>query len=443
LDKANKGLLAGFASNPMDKPEASKIGLFSIANWAWNVDGFDSEKSWRASFPLLFPQASEAMFVFAKHNSDQGKNGHGYRREESVEIKPAVDKALQHFRGDKKLAAADVAILSKEFMQISAAADKLAETLPESDPALWHEIEFWVRSFGALGRQGTAAVTLASGAAGDGGAHMALFSIIAEARARQNEYSEAQKKRHFEETFSSDKQWSSGCKVATLVMTPLVEELFQAEWQKAYALLGGKSGADNAVYKAFATAAGLKDLQAERDGQFVSLRRILEVVKLGPNEHIGLGLPEGVHANYIHVKLDNAQAADACDIEVSTDGKDWKPFGARKGGGELQKNVNLNDKFRFFRLVNHSSKPVEFRIDKFKFDVPADARDNSIAAATDGNPATYYTLESPQTFTGPAAAKASYLVTNAPESAVRKRGNTVTITPPSGGSVRVFEIVWR
>lgn len=443
LDKGNKGLLAGFASNPMDKPEASKIGLFSIANWAWNVDGFDSDKSWKASFPLLFPEASDAMFVFAKHNSDQGKNGHGYRREESVEIKPFVDQALEHYRADKKLSQADVDTLSKEFAEITAAAEKLTQSLPQSDPALWHEIEFWVRSFGALGKQGSAVITLASGKAGNGDAHLALFSVIAEAQAQQKEYFEAQKKRHFSETFPSDKQWATGCKVATLVLTPFVEELFQAEWQKAYQLLGGKPAADNAVYKAFATADGLKDLQAEREGKFVSLRRILEIVKLAPKQHIGLALPEEMYATYIHVKLDNPQAAEACEIEVSTDGKNWQPFKAKKANGELQNDVSLNDKVRFFRLVNNSSKTVEFRINQFKFDVPADAQDNSLAAATDGNPGSYYTLDSSQTFTGPATAKSSFLVTNAPDGAIKKSGNKVTVTPLQGGKARVFEIIWR
>lgn len=443
LDKGNKGLLAGFASNPMDKPETSKIGLFSIADWAWNVDGFDSEKSWKASFPLLFPHAPDAMFVFAKHNSDQGKNGHGYRREESVEIKPAVDRALGHYRSAKTLEQADVDTLSKEFAEITAAAKELAQTIPKSDPALWHEIEFWVRSFGALGRQGAAAISLASGKAGNGEAHMELFSVIAEAQAQQKEFFEAQKQRHFSETFPSDKQWATGCKVATLVLTPLVEEFFQAEWQKAYTLLGGKPSADNAIYQAFTTADGLKNLQAEREGKFVSLRRILEIVKLGPKQHIGLALPEEVVANYIHVKLDNPQAADACEIQVSTDGKSWQPFNARKGNGELQNDVSLNDKIRFFRLVNESPKTVEFRINQFKFDVPADAQDNSLAAATDGNPATFYTLDSPQTFTGPATAKSAFLVTNAPAGAIKKSVNKVTVTPPQGGKVRVFEIIWR
>ncbi len=443
LDKGNKGRLSGFASNPMDKPEASKLGLFSIANWAWNVDAFDSEKSWRAAFPRLYPGLSEPMFVFAKHNSDQGKNGHGYRREESVVIKPAVDKALEFYRSSEKLGQADADLLSKEYEQIIAAADAICSKLPMSDPALWHEIEYWAKSFGAFGKAGMAAVTIASGKAGNGESHMALFSVIATAKAKQQEFSDAQKKRHFEETFPSDQQWSSGCKVSTLVLAPLVDELFTTEWAKAYALLGGEVSAGNAVYRAFSDAEGMESIQAERDGKFVHLRRVLEVVKLAPKQHIGLALPEGVHANYIHVKLDNAEAANACGIEVSADGRKWSPFDARKSGGELQNPVNLNDRIRFFRLVNQSAATVEFRMDQFKFDVPADARENSVEACTDGDATTFYTVSVAQTFTGPATAKTAYLVSDASETAVNRSGNAFTVTPPQGGVVRLFEIIWR
>lgn len=443
LDKGNKGLLSGFASNPMDKPEASKIGLFSIADWAWNIEAFDSEKSWRASFNHLYPGIEEAMFIFAKHNSDQGKNFHGYQREESVAIKPATDKALKRYRSSKKLGKADIEALSKEFADITAAAKQITRTLPKSDPALWHEIEYWVKSFGEFGKAGTAAVTLASGKGGNGASHMALFSEIATAKSKQLEFSDAQKKRHFEETFPSDKKWSKGCKVATLVLTPLVDELFAAEWTKAYKLLGGKASTDNASYKAFSNASGLKEIQAERSGKFVSLGRILEVVKLKPKQHIGLALPKGVYANYIHVKLSDSEAANACKIEVSSDWKKWKPFNAKTGNGELHNSLNVKDKVRFFRLVNQSSKTVEFRIEKFKFDIPAGAKNNSVSASTDGDPTTFYTVTAQETFTGPANARTGYVLSDAPKKSVKKSGNKITVKPPRGGKVRLFEIIWK
>jgi len=360
-----------------------------------------------------------------------------------VEIKPAADKALAHYRQNQQLSAEDSQTLLAEFAEITAAADKMIATLPQTDPALWHEIEFWVKSFKALGNAGTAAVKLASGNGGDATGQMELFSVIANNKALQQDFYDAQKQRHFEETFASDKQWAKGCKVSTLVLTPLVDELFNAEWTKAAEKMGGKLAADNAAYQAFSNVESMQNLQAERDGKYVNLARILEVVKLQPNDHLGLALPEGVFGNYIHIKLDNAAAADACKVEVSTNRADWKPFNARKGGGELQNPLNVNDKIRFFRLVNSSEKPIEFRIEKFKFDVPDGAAANPVAATQDGDPTSFYTIDQPQTLTGPKDAKKAIVLSDAPASAIQQNGNQVTITPPAGGKVRIFEVLWQ
>ncbi len=94
-------------------------------------------------------------------------------------------------------------------------------------------------------------------------------------------------------------------------------------------------------------------------------------------------------------------------------------------------------------MVNTSSGTISFRIGKFKFDVPADAKANTLAAATDGDPLSHFAIRKATTLTGPPRAKTAYLVTDAPESAIRRKGNTVTITPPEGGEVHLFEIVWR
>lgn len=64
--------MQGFASNPMDKPEASKISLFSVANMTWNAKAYDSDKTWKDSIRILFPGCASAMQTFADHNSDGG-----------------------------------------------------------------------------------------------------------------------------------------------------------------------------------------------------------------------------------------------------------------------------------------------------------------------------------------------------------------------------------
>lgn len=39
--------------NPMQQGEISKISLFSLADYAWNGDGFDNERSWEAALPAV------------------------------------------------------------------------------------------------------------------------------------------------------------------------------------------------------------------------------------------------------------------------------------------------------------------------------------------------------------------------------------------------------
>lgn len=444
LEKANKSKIAGFASNPMDKPEASKIALFGVADWTWNIDAFDSEANWNAAFPQLYPQKeiADAMKIFATHNSDQGKNGHGYRREESAEFTPVAEKILKEYRETETLSEArgNRIPLERQFADVANAAIKLQNALPQSDPALWHEIEYWTKSFGELGKIGALAGSLIENSEKSDAEKVFAFREIAVAKVRQQDYFEAQKKRHREETFPSDKRWATGCRVATKVLTPLADELVGGEWKKFYASFGGNTAAaPRGAYKAFTNVEALGDVQAERSGIYVNLKRILEVVRLTPAQFIGLELPEGVPATYVHVKLDDADAAKKCRIEISADGETWTDFNARVNGGELQNPVDPKAGVRFFRLVNKSPAPVEFRISLFKFDVPADSKANTREAMTDGDLSSYCTLTAPETFTADEG-ETIHVITDAP-TLTRTSPNEITVPASPQTPVRVFEVL--
>ena len=59
---------AGFVANPMENCEASKIAIRGVAQWCRDPDGFDSRKSWEASFAELYedPAVAQAMRVVKK-----------------------------------------------------------------------------------------------------------------------------------------------------------------------------------------------------------------------------------------------------------------------------------------------------------------------------------------------------------------------------------------
>ena len=74
-------LVSGFCSNPMEYAEASKVSLYSIADYCWNMPAYDAEKSWENAIAELMPTSKEAFRFFCDNNVDLGKTAHGLRRE--------------------------------------------------------------------------------------------------------------------------------------------------------------------------------------------------------------------------------------------------------------------------------------------------------------------------------------------------------------------------
>lgn len=84
--------LAGVVTNPMQEAEASKVAIFAVADYAWNVKGFKPDKSWKDSFKYVDAQASEALHTLSKHMSNPQPNGHGLILAESEELQPLINK---------------------------------------------------------------------------------------------------------------------------------------------------------------------------------------------------------------------------------------------------------------------------------------------------------------------------------------------------------------
>lgn len=61
--------LTGFFLNPMNQAEASKVALFSGADYSWNVANFERTSSWQRAINELVPEASEAFQRFADNIS--------------------------------------------------------------------------------------------------------------------------------------------------------------------------------------------------------------------------------------------------------------------------------------------------------------------------------------------------------------------------------------
>lgn len=90
---ADNGII-GLTSNPMNEAEASKISLFTIADYMWNPLAYDPESSWELSVKRFGGAAADALKVFAENNYSSPLNA-----KESLTIKPELDNFWSVFIG--------------------------------------------------------------------------------------------------------------------------------------------------------------------------------------------------------------------------------------------------------------------------------------------------------------------------------------------------------
>ena len=69
-DLTNKDL-CGFVSNPMEHGEASKLALYGVADYAWNIANYNPLDNWERGLVDLTPEAHEAYRTFAMHSSGE------------------------------------------------------------------------------------------------------------------------------------------------------------------------------------------------------------------------------------------------------------------------------------------------------------------------------------------------------------------------------------
>ena len=149
-------MLSGFVSNPMEYAEASKVSLFSIADYTWNMPAYDSNASWEAAMKYLMPENYEAFRFFCENNVDLGVNTHGLRRmDESPEFVKAKETFNSKIATDREAAYAAV---GEQFDKLVSTAETLLTT--DEAPALTSEIKPWIESMKYLGQRGVCLIEM-------------------------------------------------------------------------------------------------------------------------------------------------------------------------------------------------------------------------------------------------------------------------------------------
>ena len=386
LDRENGPLYAGLVSNPMDKPEASKIGLFGFADYAWNPTAFQSEQAWRDGIRRLFPYVAPAVQCLADHNSDQGPNGHGYRREESACIRPAIERLTAAIQTNAPCAPEDLSAVREEFVRIAEAGQTLLTDC--RNPLFLEDVASWCQVFTNLGWTGVALMDALTGQAPD----MAAIQTYLSARVEQAAISRVHGAKPFQK---------SPVETGTLVLKPFIETLVFAAYNRLWQETTGKPAPRSVakVYEFITNVPELQNLQVSRDGPYVRLPKVHEPKTLAPGDWIGIRLPAGVPATWVHVNLDSEEALTLGRLQLSRDGgKTWgeRATVLRASGhpGEMEiRHIAPEDAINAARFINVSDHPLLVTLKQFKIDVPKDATANVLESMVDGDLHSGYTLQ--------------------------------------------------
>ena len=313
-------LVAGFLSNPMERAEASKVALYGVAGFAWNPGAYDAQAAWEAAMHEVMPRASDAFRVFCAHNSDLGPNGHGYRREESVEILPFVD-TLSSVSTDPAGRARALEQLRMEFEQIAAAPAALRAG--SDNPRLMEEIGPWLDAFEQLGIAGRNAMECLS-ARTRADAWAALSRAYA-ARARMEEISRTRNRNPYQ----------PGIKTGSRVLEPFVERMLNSGQARLLTAITRKPTMSLTPMTSSDSRDGMDRMIDSDPESFYYSRQIQKV-----GDYFGLDL--GMEVPVRHLRLTMGRKDGDHDIvhqgqmEVSTDGRTWTPLGPATTGERVE-----------------------------------------------------------------------------------------------------------
>ena len=194
---------SGIMLNPMENCEASKIGVYSFAQWAKDKKNFDSQKVWERSFQELYPEPiASAMQTLARHNSGTGPNRSWYEKLESEGITD----------------------FSKAFADLLQAVETLKKELPRTDAKLFWELEGWIDASYYLAKIGLLAEQLPTASPEE---KQIILKNIAELEQEKIAKGEEARQRFADATFASDKGRCVVPLSGTEVLRPRINKLIE------------------------------------------------------------------------------------------------------------------------------------------------------------------------------------------------------------------------
>lgn len=350
--------LAAFVSNPMEHPEASKVALYSVADYAWNLEAYDSHASWKRSLRALMPGQADALETFATHNSDLGKNGHRFNREESEEMRPWLERLLGAYVKERRADEPAWRRTREECRNIQRAAD-LLQASPDNR-ALVEDIRPWLLQFKLLGEYGEETLNMAE--AQLDGRQEAFVDAYTHARALQTLMSEV------DATYNQN-PYQPGVKTGSKRLLPAFNELFQTA-TKRFNQATGQALAVATEYLPYTLASDVRQLAqlpVRRRGNTGEVTPSNEVILWQAGGSLTLSLDYARSVSELTVDLGLSGVEAGFSLEVRSAEGEWQSVELRPTGRKtvLQAGVE-GRKVTAVRLSNRSGAEQKVYFKQFR-----------------------------------------------------------------------------
>ena len=356
LDTTATDLMSGFMTNPMEFAEASKVAIYSVANYAWNIKKYDAMQTWENALKYVMPNDYEAFRTFSIHNADLGPNGHGYRRDESWEFKEKAEKYLQYIKRENKDSEV-IKEVEQEFFKMVMAATTLS--VSKENPALISEISPWLKQFRLLGSSGLATTFL----------DQSLLADNKDAFKRAYTYIKVLKEEMYNISNTLNQNpYQPGVKTGSFVVEPLIDSVL-TELSKQYTTKYGEqlpSLANYTPHLIYSNLAQAENLPIRYLRKLISISPMLEVLKITAKGYVGLELvpAQPIVSTKINIGLDEFPAW--ANVQVSEDGENWVTYEGKYNHHKDWIGGKLPEAYRYIRLINTSNETQESYLKVFE-----------------------------------------------------------------------------
>ena len=351
-------LMSGFVTNPMEHAESSLLAIYGVASYAWNPDKYDSDKAWKDAMKAVLPSAAKELEIFATHNSDLGANGHGYRRDESVALKPIAESFLNEYLS-KGTYQTHIRTLQETFIQMEEAADILLTNT--ENPALIAEMKPWLVQHKLMGETGQTVLAMLE--AYNAGNQELFLRKYKQAKALQQQMFTV------DQTYNQN-PYQPGVKTAGLVIKPLIDKTFakavELYNQKYNAQLDGK--AEFMPHTLVSDVNQIKHIPLRQKTNNILVSPANEVIKWQGKGYMTIELDKVYPALAINIDFGKPEVAAWGVLEISADGKEWKKVDFQQNKNRIAVTLDKNP-IKAVRFTNSQDKEQEIYLRQFNISV--------------------------------------------------------------------------